>query len=336
MSERAVRVKADDIELKLTLSAKLLKKPFGDAVLAPFTKAYNKKKGTEWTVSDLVSVRVDDEYMTDYSLPASIVLLAGETVLAELMYRVPPRREMMLDSDPFSGQKWEPPKADSSSAGTVDFVADEDDRSEIEKIKAERRAKRIEKEAADKEADVSDPAPAPAAAAPPPTPPPAAEDQAAAASASLERLATVESSVATLQAQVELLTCKVEAVDGPSPPNDLEKIAKKELGDVVKEMHELLAGLDEISLFAITKEEERLEARTRKKHAATMLESRLLPAAKTLQRRLEGMPASKPPLAFATKSWGGSGASEKAAPAVTADPTRGQPATSAEIDSDED
>ena len=144
MAGRAIRVSADDVELKLTLSAKLQKKSFADAVLVPFTKAFNKRKGTEWKVDDLVSVSVDDEYVTDFSVPASVVLAGVEMVFASLTYRTLPKREMLLDSDPFSGKQWEPPTA----GGTVDFIADEDDRSEIEKLKAERRAKRLEKEAA--------------------------------------------------------------------------------------------------------------------------------------------------------------------------------------------
>jgi hypothetical protein len=328
--ERAIRVKADDIELKLTLSAKLLKKSFRDAVLKPFSNAYNKKKGTEWTVDDLVSVTVDDEFMTDYSLAASIVLLSTEIVTAQLMYRVAPRREMMLEADPFSGQQWEPPKApEGANVGTVDFIADEDDRSEIEKLKAERRAKRLEKESsAQKEAtppDVSDGA---AAAAPPPPPaaapeaaPAAPEDNASLAAASLASLQSSESTVEMLQVQVEHLTFKIEAIEGPAQPGvrkeDVEKVARKELQDVLKQVNAQLVGLDEVSLFCIATEEERLDARARKKHCVMLLEDRILPSAKALQRRIDGV---KPPTTTTAP-----------APAASRAPVR-----SAEIDSDED
>ena len=126
MGERAIHVKAEDVSLKLTLSAKLQKKPFADAVLTPFTKAFNKKKGTEWTTDDLVSVTVDGDLITDYSLAASVVLLGTQTVHAELMYRVA-RAEMTIDANPFGSKQWELP-ASASAQGTVDFVADEDDR----------------------------------------------------------------------------------------------------------------------------------------------------------------------------------------------------------------
>lgn len=43
MAERCIRVAAGTVSLKLTLSPKLLKKSFTDAVLSPFIKAYNKK-----------------------------------------------------------------------------------------------------------------------------------------------------------------------------------------------------------------------------------------------------------------------------------------------------
>ena len=107
-ADRTILVSADTVSLKLTLSAKLQKRPFSDAVLAPFCKAYNKKKGTDWTVDDLVSVCVDDELMTDYTVAASVVLLSGSTVSAALAFRVT-RPEMQLNADPFSGESWSAP-----------------------------------------------------------------------------------------------------------------------------------------------------------------------------------------------------------------------------------
>ena len=44
-AERSVTVSAETTTLRLTLSAKLQKKSFADAVLAPFIKAFNKKQG---------------------------------------------------------------------------------------------------------------------------------------------------------------------------------------------------------------------------------------------------------------------------------------------------
>jgi hypothetical protein len=42
---RACKVSCGDVTLKITLTPKLLKKPFEEAVLAPFLKAYSKKVG---------------------------------------------------------------------------------------------------------------------------------------------------------------------------------------------------------------------------------------------------------------------------------------------------
>ena len=42
-SDRAIRVTAGTVSLKLTLTPKLLKRSLTDAVINPFIKAYNKK-----------------------------------------------------------------------------------------------------------------------------------------------------------------------------------------------------------------------------------------------------------------------------------------------------
>ncbi len=141
--DRAVQVKAGTVNLKLTLNAKLLKKSFRDAVLTPFIKAYNKKSSTDWTADDLVSVTVDGSLMTDYGVAASVVLLSGSVVSAELQFRVVKTQPGSELPGPFSGEKWSAP-----SGGDVAFVQDEDDRSEIEKLKAQRREARLMREAA--------------------------------------------------------------------------------------------------------------------------------------------------------------------------------------------
>ena len=56
------------------------------------------------------------------------------------------RRNMQLDADPFSSEQWQPPAA--MSGGTVEFITDEDDRSEVEQLKVKRRVARLAKEAA--------------------------------------------------------------------------------------------------------------------------------------------------------------------------------------------
>lgn len=73
-----VRVECDDVTLKLTLTSKLQKKPFKEAVLIPFLKAYSSRKGlldAPKTLDDIQSVHVDQEYLTDLSLAANVVML---------------------------------------------------------------------------------------------------------------------------------------------------------------------------------------------------------------------------------------------------------------------
>jgi hypothetical protein len=86
---RHVRVECNGNRLKLTLKQKLLKRPFGDVVLLPFLSAYSKKLGrAELITPDLVeTVLVDDVELADFSLPASIVLLAKETVDIEIILK---------------------------------------------------------------------------------------------------------------------------------------------------------------------------------------------------------------------------------------------------------
>ena len=236
------------------------------------------------------------------------------------MFRVAPRREMQLETDPFSGQKWEPPAPPEGVAGgTVDFIADEDDRSEIEKLKAERRAKRLEKEQAascagggEGGSSSSDAAPKDAAA---PVPPPTASRDSSAGTA-LEALQAAETGAKALQARLDHLTGQVKAVEAQSVA---PLVPKQELQDACRTMNKLLAGLDEISLGDIADDEKRSDARGRKKQVAACLEMQLMPAANALLARLEsgtaatGPPAAKPVVA-------------PAAP----------PGKSAEIDSDED
>ena len=52
-------VRCNAVTLKLTLTAKLLSRSFTDALLTPFLGAYNKKKTSSLTTSDLTDVQVD-------------------------------------------------------------------------------------------------------------------------------------------------------------------------------------------------------------------------------------------------------------------------------------
>jgi len=308
--ERAIRVGADDVTLRLTLSAKLQKKPFADAVLTPFIKAFNKKKGTEWTVNDLVSVTVEDDLVTDYSVPASVVLLSNETVDAKLCFSQQQKREMLLDSDPFSGQKWEAPKG-----GDVDFIADEDDRSEVEKLKAKRREARLAKEAEAGGSATAAAAAVPAEPPPPPPPPPAAVREAGGESSAdgvvvLKALSATEEAVSRLGTEAISLSGVCVIATGPEAEE-----AKKRLASLSAEVGALIQSMDDVT-FAGLAEDARELARARKKEVVATLEGWLLPEVTRMQKQLAAS---------------GGGVASLPASAAAVEPTK-----SAEIDSDED
>ena len=141
MTSRATRVRCGDVELKLTLTAKQLDRPFDTAVIAPFLKAYSKKVGAlePVTLAQVSVVRVDDEQIGDLSLASSVVLLVSEVVETEIFLKTPAVTQESLAANPF-GAVGGGVSGAQAAAGTVDF--DGDERSAIEKLKDERRARR--------------------------------------------------------------------------------------------------------------------------------------------------------------------------------------------------
>lgn len=75
---RKIKVTCGDVTLQLTLSTKLLAKPFEEAVLRPFLKAYAKKTGEPADLARVARVEVDEEMLGDHGIAASVVLLARE------------------------------------------------------------------------------------------------------------------------------------------------------------------------------------------------------------------------------------------------------------------
>lgn len=77
---RQVRVECGDVTLKLTLNAKMLKKPLVNSVLAPFLKAYSKKMELDPPVGTdrLQSVHVEQDRLVEWDIPASVVLKAND------------------------------------------------------------------------------------------------------------------------------------------------------------------------------------------------------------------------------------------------------------------
>ena len=164
--ERKIRVTCGAVSLQLTLGAKLLAKPFDEAVIKPFLTAYAKRTGEPAELSRVARVEVDEEMLGDTSIGASVVLLKNETVDAEIFLRPIEVQESLraneISADPFaplpeilpstsggataSGRTLAAPPPRDMSKDTVDF--DEDNLTPIERLKRERRAARERGEAA--------------------------------------------------------------------------------------------------------------------------------------------------------------------------------------------
>lgn len=81
----AVRVRCRDVELKLTLSPKLLEKPLSDGLVAPFLKAFCTRTKADVSVDDVVRVEIDG-VVVDWTLPAKQLLrdaITGRALRAE-------------------------------------------------------------------------------------------------------------------------------------------------------------------------------------------------------------------------------------------------------------
>ena len=163
--ERKIRVTCGTVSLQLTLGAKLLAKPFDEAVIKPFLTAYVKRTGEPAELSRVARVEVDEEMLGDTSIGASVVLLKNETVDAEIFLRPIEAQHTLraneISADPFAPLPEILPSSGGASAGgrtlaappprdmskdTVDF--DEDNLTPIERLKRERRAARERGEAA--------------------------------------------------------------------------------------------------------------------------------------------------------------------------------------------
>ena len=152
LAERSTLVKLDAVSLKLTLNDKLLRKPFDQAVLSPFLKAYAKRAGTAVTLDQISCVKVDGVILGDLSIAASIVLLTTEAVDTEIILlhpdlrRAPPNPKPSFEYNPFGAVSDGPAARAPPGAPLDDF--DEDGRSDVERLKEARRAAREAREAA--------------------------------------------------------------------------------------------------------------------------------------------------------------------------------------------
>ena len=277
--ERKIRVKANEVELKLTLTAKLLSKSFEDAVITPFIKAYNKRALTAVHRNDLLGVRIDDDQvLSDLSVPASIVLLKNETVCAELSFRAAYNPAMELPSNPFQA----PPTNFGPTPGLnsgpsapkerlVDF--DDGDRSEIEKLKAERRAARLAREGSAKVDEAADGVADAVVAASISTPEP--EEPTA-----LAQLAAAEEQLEALRVETAAIRAMLVDTSGEFAEALLDE-ASKRAAALSAAVNKLQFGMDEISLGELD-EELVAPARARRKAINLGLEEDLLSAARKL------------------------------------------------------
>ena len=147
LAERSTLVQLDDVSLKLTLSDKLLRKPFDQAVLSPFLKAYNKRTGNTATLDQVSCVRVDGVTLGDLSFTASVVLLTSEAVDTEIFLKAAAAPEPAFEYNPFGAASDGPSARAPPGTPLNDF--DEDGRSEVEQLKEARRTARQAREAAD-------------------------------------------------------------------------------------------------------------------------------------------------------------------------------------------
>jgi len=84
-SSKQVRVECNGVMLKLTLSEKQMTKPFAEAILKPFLKAYSKKKGgDEVSVQDVGQVTVDSDGQTELKVLNDIHIFSAEQCLKGL------------------------------------------------------------------------------------------------------------------------------------------------------------------------------------------------------------------------------------------------------------
>ncbi len=233
MAELKIQVKAADVALYLTLSETLLRKSLDAAVLKPFVKAYNKRADANETLDTILSLTltgakadgpVARATASDDTVTAASILGDGESVV--LTVEFPPRIEQTPG--------WE----------TM---------SEVEKLKARRRAENAAKRAAAGDAATPEPA---AERDPAPEAPPAAAPLGA-----LGAISEAESKLAALLVEISAVSA---LVDSAADSAALDAAAKRQAAATAG-VGALMAKMDEIDLGEIEDDEARSEARARRK-----------------------------------------------------------------------
>jgi hypothetical protein len=112
--ELPIQVSCNGVALKLTLSAKQQAKPFADAVVKPFLKAYSKKKGFDGVVEikDVAQITVDSDSQTELQVLTDIQIFSAEAILKGSRGDI--EVEIQL-KDPSKAPKPPPPKPKSTN-----------------------------------------------------------------------------------------------------------------------------------------------------------------------------------------------------------------------------
>ena len=252
--ELKIRVKSASVEVFITLNAKFLAQPLDKALINPFIKVYNKKSDVPVALESLISIHVTgaacpDGPMTidtakDPTVAASTILGSKEGVHIEFTFA-----EQMMPV----------------------FT---EGMSEVEKLKARRRAENAAKRAAagatDDAAAASDPS-----ADTPPVPPPSAPVE----SGPLGQLSKAEVQAQAIETELKACTTELAAATSMASVDAISTRATAAAGGVGK----LMAMMDEIDLGDLD-EEPRAAARVRRKAINAKVEDVLEPAKKDLNK----------------------------------------------------
>ena len=246
-----VRVKSASVSLDITLTDKFLAMPLSKALVNPFIKAYNKKAATAVSSESLASVHISGgacpdgmipiATLTDEKSPSSMIIgAAADGVNIELTFQ---EQTMPIFTEGMT---------------------------EVEKLKAKRRAENAAKRAA-AEADGTADTEKPASAPPPvqPAAPPPAE------AGALGQIGKAEAKAEALAKEIEACTAGLAAADLDGAALDALSKRAAACGGVVGQLQSMM---DEIDLGELEDDEVRSAARARRKAVNARVEGTLEPA----------------------------------------------------------
>jgi hypothetical protein len=253
--ELKIRVKSASVEVFITLNAKFLAQPLEKALINPFIKVYNKKTDVPVSLESLISIHVTGAACPDG--PVTIDTAKDPTVAASTILG---SKEGVHIEFTFAEQQMMPVFTEGMS--------------EVEKLKARRRAENAAKRAAagttDDAAAASDPS-----ADTPPVPPPAAPVE----SGPLGQLSKAEAQAQAIETELKACTTELAAATSMASVDAISTRATAAAGGVGK----LMAMMDEIDLGDLD-EEPRAAARVRRKAINAKVEDVLEPAKKDLNK----------------------------------------------------